>query len=99
MAIIEKGDLQYDYSWAPARPGHNPEHEGEPDSNLFDREDGKAVLNIINEYSDRRNITDKKRALKIETELHQNLSQDITTQRGVMDWLDSIFKEKSSNRR
>jgi hypothetical protein len=90
MALIEKGDLKYDYSWD-ARPGNNPVHEGESDSNLFDRESGKEVLTIINEYASRRNITDKKEALRIERELHENLSRDITTQRDVMDWLDSIF--------
>ncbi len=95
MALIEKGDLQYDYSWT-SQPGKSSKKE--PDSNLFDREDGKAVLNLINEYAEDRNITDKKKARKIETELHQNLSQDVTTQRGVMEWLDSIFRESSSKR-
>lgn len=95
MALIGKGDLKHDYSWPTESPGDSPK---DPDSNLFDREDGKEVLNVINEYADRRNITDKQKALKIETELHNNLSKDITTQRGVMDWLDSIFATDTRSR-
>lgn len=72
-------------------PGDSP---GDADSNLFDRKSGKEV-SVINEYADWRNITDKQKALKIETEIHNNLSEDITTQRGVMDWLDSIFAKRT----
>lgn len=95
MALIKKGDLKHDYSWPSESPGDSPK---EADSNLFDRENGKEVLSVINEYADRRNITDKKEALKIETELHNNLSKDITTQRGAMDWLDSIFAKDTEKR-
>lgn len=96
MALIKKGDLKHDYSWPSESPGDNPK---DADSNLFDRENGKEVLSVINEYADRRNITDKQKALKIETELHNNLSEDITTQRGVMDWLDSIFAKDTESRK
>lgn len=96
MALIEKGDLQHDYSWPTESPGDSPK---DADSNLFDREDGKEVLNVINEYVDKRDITDKQKALKIETEIHNNLSKDITTQRGVMDWLDSIFAKDTESRK
>lgn len=96
MALIDKGDLKHDYSWPTEDPGDNPK---DPDSNLFDRENGKEVLNVINDYAERRDITDKQQALKIETELHQNLSKDVTTQRGVMDWLDSIFAKDTKTRK
>ena len=96
MALIKKGDLKHDYSWPSESPGDSPK---KADSNLFDRENGKEVLSVINEYADRRNITDKQKALKIETELHNNLSEDITTQRGVMDWLDSIFAKDTEKRK
>lgn len=94
MSLIDKGDLQYDYTWT-SQPGGSKSDK--PDSNLFDREDGKEVLHIINEYAKEENITDKKRALEIETKLHQNLSQDVSTQRDVFDWLKANFGSDNDN--
>lgn len=90
MSLIEKGDLQYDYQWT-SHPGENPMHEGSPDSNLFNREEGYEVLELINEYAERTDIEDKEKALEIERHLHESLGRDVTTQRSVMEWLDEIF--------
>lgn len=95
MSLIEKGDLQHDYSWPSDNPGSNPK---DADSNLFDRENGKEVLHIINEYAKEENITDKKRALEIETKLHNNLSRDVSTQRDVFDWLRANFGSDKDGR-
>lgn len=90
MSLIEKSDLKHDYSWT-SKPGENPKFEGTPDSNLFDREDGHEVLYVINEYAKRNDITDKEKGLEMESHIHNNLGKEITTQRDVTDWLDSIF--------
>lgn len=93
MALIDKGDLKYDYNWT-SHPGETPMNEGSPDSNLFNREEGYEVLELINKYADRTNLKDKEKALEIEEHLHESLGKDVTTQRSVMDWLDEIFGDE-----
>ncbi|MDZ7691867.1 MAG: hypothetical protein U5K69_12190 [Balneolaceae bacterium] len=94
MALIEKGDLKYDYSWT-SNLGKNPKFEGKPDSNLFDREEGHEVLYLINEYAKENNIDDKETAREIENQLRKNLDKNLTTQRSVFEWITSRFKNKS----
>ncbi len=57
-------------------------------------ESGDDILNEINEYAKENNITDKKKGLEIESQIHKNLSKDVSTQRDVTDWLDSVFNRK-----
>lgn len=92
MPILSKQDLEYDYSWnnRPQRQ-QDPKDQGSADNDMFDRNRGNDVLEAINNYARENEIEDKERALELEEEMHQNMSQDITTQRGVRDWLDNIF--------
>lgn len=91
MALISRGDLEYSgYTWS-SNPKVEPRFHGMADDNVFDRNDGNDVLYVINEYARENDIKDKKKALELEKEIHQNLSEDITTQRDVTDWLKSIF--------
>lgn len=92
MALISREDLKYtDYTWN-SNPTVDPRFHGIADDNKFDRSDGNDVLYVINEYARENEIGDKKDVQFWEKEIHQNLSEDITTQRGVVDWLKSIFK-------
>jgi hypothetical protein len=92
MALISRSDLQYeDYKWN-SNPNVDPRFHGIADNNAFDKTDGNDVLYVINEYARENDVRDKKQALELEREIHQNLAKDISTQRDVTDWLKSIFR-------
>lgn len=89
MTLIEKKDLQYDYSWN--KPGNNPKSGEKPESTVFDREEGSDVLSVINRYADEHDITDKSRALKMESRIRTEMHDDIGTHKEVYQWLKSAF--------
>ena len=52
MALMTKSDLEYDdYSWT-AYGDDDPEVTGEPDSTLFNRNEGYEVLYLINKMAE-----------------------------------------------
>lgn len=95
MPLLSKRDLEYDYTWS-SRPNRqqDPVPDDNPGRDVFDADDGNDVLDAINNYAEEKEITDKRRALEIERKMHENMSRDISTQRGVRDWMDSIFGKK-----
>ncbi len=95
MGLLNKSDLKFDYSWS-TKAGNNPITERKR-GKYFNKDTGEDVLQLINDYAKEKNITDKKIGLDIESKIHKNLSNDVSTQRGVREWLNSIFA-KDRNR-
>lgn len=74
MDLITKDDLQlwkYDYSWK-VSPGDNPNITGKPDSGRVSRAEGYEVLDYINAFAKKYNLTSKADGRKIEDMLHHS---------------------------
>lgn len=94
MTLINKKDLQHDYSWN--KPGNNPKTQ-EKESAVFDREEGNDVLQAINHYAEKHNITDKAKGREMESHIHSKMSKDVGTHKEVYEWLKSAFKNDNDN--
>lgn len=86
MGLINKNDLKLEYSWS-TRAGHSPVTHENIGSNVFDRRSGEEVLSILNNYSEKRGISDKEELLKAEPLIREKLPKDIRTEDDVMNWL------------
>lgn len=88
MPLIDRSDLQYDYSWS-SYPGDSPRSESTSKSSLFRRDEGSDVLAIINEYADENDIKNKEEALRIEKLIREKLNKEDMTRREVKVWLEN----------
>lgn len=97
MPLIDRSDLQYDYTWS-SQPGNNPRNNpstgGSTKSSLFRRNEGDEVLSLINEYAKDNEITDKRAILEIETFIYENLGEGEMTREEVRAWLDGALSEQ-----
>lgn len=97
MPLIDRSDLQYDYTWS-SQPGNNPRNNpstgGSTKSSLFRRSEGDEVLSLINEYAKDNEITDKRAILEIETFIYENLGEKEMTREEVRAWLDGALSEQ-----
>ncbi len=91
MGLISKSDLQYDYSWT-AIDGDNPKVTGQPDSTLFNRNEGYEVLYLINKLAELWNLKQKASCLKIERMIKKHLPSDVRSQINVKKWLADNWK-------
>lgn len=90
VALIERTDLELDYNWS-SKPGDSPINKENMGSEIFDNQKGEDVLNLLNDYAEKRNITDKKEILDAEAMLHEKLPKNLHTKENVMDWLWSAL--------
>ncbi len=86
MGLIERTDLKMDYNWS-SKPGISPVDKDDIGSEVFDTEKGDDVLNLLNDYAEKRSITDKEKILDAEAMLHEKLPKDLNTKDEIMDWL------------
>ncbi len=93
MALIDRSDLQYDYTWT-SKPGHNPRSESTRTGNMFRRDEGNEVLALINDYVKEEDIRDKETALKIETLIHDKLDREQTNRNEIKAWLHDILRNQ-----
>lgn len=90
MGLLNREDLKYDYTWT-SNPGKSPATDPGPASRGFSTGNGRDVLEFINSYADRKNIENKKDALRIEKMLHDDLDEEMKTRKEVTTWLDSRY--------
>lgn len=76
------------YSWT-TLPGDNPKITGEPDSNLFNRNEGYEVLYLINKFLVKHGLANIASGQKLERIIRSGLPGDIRSQNNVMTWLYS----------
>lgn len=91
MNLIKSSELKYKYSWS-AISGDNPKVVGEPDSTLFNRNEGYEVLYLINKLSKIWGFKEKASALKLEKMINEELPSDIRSQENVKSWLSKNWK-------
>ncbi|MEO9495819.1 MAG: hypothetical protein ABJG42_15180 [Vibrio splendidus] len=88
MSIIEKSDLNYEYSWK-AVSGDDPTITGTPDSTRFSRKEGYEVLYLINKLCDLWKLKKLASAHKMERMINEDLPSDIQSQEKVKAWIHS----------
>lgn len=91
MALIDRSDLQYDYTWS-SSPGKSPRSESVDKSSFFRRNEGDDVLALINEYASENKIRDKQEALRIERLIQEKLNEEERTKAEVRAWLKNNMK-------
>ncbi len=84
---LTKKDLKYTYSWTAIR-GDNPKVTGEPDSTLFNRNEGYEVLYLINKIAEIKKWKTKNTLLNLEEKIKNKLPSNIRSQKNVKEWLD-----------
>jgi hypothetical protein len=94
MGLIEKDDLKFDYDWS-SQPGDDPVKKEDIGSNVFNKNQGKDVLNMLNNYAEEHNITDKNDVLDAEGMLRDNLPKDLNTETNIIDWLWSELRKNA----
>jgi hypothetical protein len=86
MSLLNGSDLKFNYSWT-AIPPDNPKVTGEPDSTLFNRNEGYEMLYFINKFASIHDLKNKASGLKAEHLLKTKLPSDIRSQIHVKEWL------------
>lgn len=88
MALLQKTDLVYEYSWT-AIPPDDPRATGKPDSTLLNRNEGYEVLAFINNFAKKHSFEKKESGLKVERMIKEKLPGDIRGHANVTKWLES----------
>lgn len=93
MGLLQKSDLLFknEYSWN-ALIGDDPRITGEPDSTLFNRNEGYEVLYLINKFAEKHSLQKKPSGHKIETMIRLHLPAEIRKQENVMEWILSNWE-------
>lgn len=86
MVLLKRSDLQFNYTWTALEPD-DPRISGQPDSTLFNRNEGYEVLYLINKIGEQNYITDKLTGLKIESLIKTQLPSHIRIQNNVAEWV------------
>lgn len=92
MGLILKSDLQYKYSWTTIGDDDS-KIKGEPDSSLFNRQEGFEVLYLINKFAEKNNFKQKESGLKTERLIKEYLPGNVRSQANVVSWLEANWKE------
>lgn len=92
MALMQKSDLKYTYSWTAIRPD-DPKVSGPPDSTMFNRYEGYEVLYLINRFAHEYDLKQKSFGHKIEKMINEYLPSDIRSQTKVKDWIGNNWKK------
>jgi hypothetical protein len=91
MALIDRSDLQYDYTWT-SKPGNSPRSDSTSKSSMFRRDEGSDVLALINDYVSEKDIKNKEEALRIERLIREKLSGEKMTREEVRAWIENNHK-------
>ena len=86
MGLFEKSDLKFSYSWE-VTPGDNPKTTGQPDSTLFNRNEGYEVLYLINRFAEIYDLCKKTSGHKIEKLIRMYLPSECISQEHVCEWI------------
>jgi hypothetical protein len=91
MALLQKSDLQFEYSWT-AIPPDDPRVTGKPDSTLLNRSEGYEVLAFINSFAVTNDWKQKASGLKTERLIKKHLPGDTRSHANVRKWLVDNWK-------
>ncbi|MBD9530667.1 hypothetical protein IB233_03335 [Comamonas sp. CMM01] len=86
MALLVKGDLQFQYSWN-AIPPDDARVTGKPDSTFLNRNEGYEVLPFLNRLAQASNWVDKAPALKAERMIKNHLPGTTRSHKNVWQWI------------
>lgn len=92
MALINKSDLKYKYSWT-AIGDDDPKKTGKPDSTLLNRSEGYEVLPFINKFVEKHSFKNKDSALKTEKMIKEFLPSDVRSHKNVTSWLEDNWSK------
>lgn len=90
--LFTKSDLKYQYSWI-AISSDNPKISGEPDSTLFNRNEGYEVLYLINKLAEIWEWKKKASCIKLEKMIKEYLPSDVRSQHNVRVWIHDNWKK------
>lgn len=93
--LFNKSDLKYTYSWT-AISGDNPRVRGEPDSTMFNRNEGYEVLYLINKLAEKWEWKQTSSCVKLEKIIKEYLPSDVRSQENVKKWLADNWKKYNS---
>jgi hypothetical protein len=91
MALLDKADLKYLYSWT-AISDDDPKITGKSDSTLLNRREGYEVLAFINRVANASGWVIKSPGLKAERLINDHLPGDIRSHDKVWQWLVENWK-------
>lgn len=86
MALLDRGDLKYTYSWTAIAPD-DPRATGRPDSTLLNRGEGYEVLPFINRLAEEQGWKQKASGLRVEKMIHDDLPSDQRSHAHVKEWI------------
>ena len=93
MELFNKDDLMNGYEWKDYEV-NAPEISGQPDSTLFNRQDGHQVLYIINKFSKKYEIRWKTSGLLLEQMLTNGLPDRVHSQIEVLTWIKKVLEKE-----
>lgn len=91
MDTFEKTDLLYEYTWS-LYQDDDPRISGLPDATTFDRKEGAEVLYMIRQMADHLGWELANFGHKMEKMIHDQLPEDIRTQRDTLKWIQENWK-------
>jgi hypothetical protein len=86
MTLLQKSDLQFQYSWT-VIPPDSPRITGKPDSTLLNRGEGYEMLSFINNFAVSHGLKQKTSGLKTERLTKKHLPGDIRSRANIQKWL------------
>ena len=80
-----RSDLQFTYKWETRED--DPKLRNEPDSSLFNRQQGWEVLYLINKFGESYYMQGKAIGQKLEKMIRNHLPGEVRSQERVKQWL------------
>ncbi|MCK9345059.1 MAG: hypothetical protein M0P64_02960 [Candidatus Pacebacteria bacterium] len=91
MPLLQKSDLEFDYSWTAIAPD-DPKVTGKPDSTFLNRNEGYEVLAFINSFATACDLKQKDSGVKVERLIKKHLPGDTRSHANVKKWLIDNWK-------
>jgi hypothetical protein len=87
MVQINRDNLKYSYNWRPI-PEDDPRISGEPDTTLFNKNEGLEILYILNKYRDKYGLADLPQFQNLERIIKEVVPGNCRSQIHVFEWLE-----------
>ncbi|CAA0188256.1 hypothetical protein [Tenacibaculum maritimum] len=87
MGVIERKELEYKYSDVAAN-GDDPKETGKRDRDRLNRQESYEVVDFINSFCKKHDLTTKKKALEIEELLQEEVPSDLVKKEDITNWLE-----------
>lgn len=86
MDFFARPDLHYSYEWTTEE--NDPRLHGEPDHSLFNPNEGREVLYVINQFGKKHKAEVPVIGIKAERLIKVGLPAEIRTQKEAVQWLE-----------